>query len=56
LCVKPITAFPSLELFTIPRLPVLLKGFLMLNPNLEKQMLGFQTKGDTSQWKGCFQK
>jgi hypothetical protein len=37
LYVKPIVAFPSLELFTIPWLPVLLKGFMMLSSTLEKQ-------------------
>jgi hypothetical protein len=54
--VKPIAAFPSLELFTIPWLPVLLKGFLMLSPALEKQMFCFKTKDDASQWMGGFQK
>jgi hypothetical protein len=28
----------------------------MLSPALEKQMFSFKTKGDTSQWMGCFQK
>jgi hypothetical protein len=56
LCVKPIAAFPFLELFTIPGLPILLKGFLMLSPSLENQMFCFKTKGDASQWMGCFQK
>jgi hypothetical protein len=44
LCAKPIAAFPSLELFTIPGFPVLLKGFLMLSPALEKQMFCFKQK------------
>jgi hypothetical protein len=28
----------------------------MLSPAIEKQMFCFETKGDASQWKGCFQK
>jgi hypothetical protein len=44
LCAKPIAAFPSLELFTIPWLPVLLKGFLMLSFALEKQMFVLKQK------------
>jgi hypothetical protein len=56
LCAKPIAAFPSLELFTISWLPILLKGFQMLSPAIEKQIFRFETKGDASQWKGCFQK
>jgi hypothetical protein len=42
--VKPIVVFPSLELFTIPWLLVLLKDFLMLSPALEKQMFCFENK------------
>jgi hypothetical protein len=41
---KQIAAFPSLDLFTIPWLPVLLKGFLMLSPALEKQMFCLNQK------------
>jgi hypothetical protein len=26
----------------------------MLSPTLEKQMFCFKTKGDASQWMGCF--
>jgi hypothetical protein len=29
---------------------------MMLSPALEKQMFCFKTKGDASQWMGCFQK
>jgi hypothetical protein len=36
--VKPIAAFPSLELFTLSILPVLLKGFLILSLSLETKM------------------
>jgi hypothetical protein len=46
--VKPIAAFPSLKLFTIPWLPVLLKDFLMLSPAIEKQMFCLKTKGDAA--------
>jgi hypothetical protein len=42
--VKPIVAFPSLELFTIPWLPILSKDFPMLSPALEKQMFCFKQK------------
>jgi hypothetical protein len=42
--VKPIAAFPSLELFTIPWLHILLKGFLMLSPTLEKNVLFLKQK------------
>jgi hypothetical protein len=56
LCAKPIDAFPSLELFTIPCLPILLKDFLMLSPALEKQMFYFKQKGHASSGMGCFQK
>jgi hypothetical protein len=45
LCAKPIAAFPSLELFTISWLPILLKDFQMLSPALEKQMFCFKIKG-----------
>jgi hypothetical protein len=34
---KPIVAFPSLELFTLPWLHVLLKSFLMLSLALENK-------------------
>jgi hypothetical protein len=54
--VKPISAFSSLKLFTIPLLHVLLKGFLMLSSYLQKQMFCFKTEGDASQWMWCFQK
>jgi hypothetical protein len=56
LCAKPIDAFPSLEFFTIPSFPVLLKGFRMVSPALEKQMFCFKQKGDASSGMGCFQK
>jgi hypothetical protein len=38
---KPIDAFPSLELFSITWLPVLLKGFLMLSLALENKKVLF---------------
>jgi hypothetical protein len=54
---KPIAAFPSLELFTLPWLPVLLKSFLLLSLALEnKNVLVF--KKDLKRWvqygMGCF--
>jgi hypothetical protein len=53
---KPIAASPSLELFTIPRLPVLLKGFLMLRLALENKNVLVLTKDDASDGMECFQK
>jgi hypothetical protein len=45
LYVKQLLHFPSLELITIPCLPVLLKGFLMLSLALEdKNVLFLKTK------------
>jgi hypothetical protein len=38
---KPIAAFPSLELFTIPWLPILLKGFMILSLALENKKVLF---------------
>jgi hypothetical protein len=52
---EPIAAFPSLELFTIPWLPVLLKGFLMLSLALENKNVLVLTKDDASDGMGCFQ-
>jgi hypothetical protein len=49
-------AFPSLELFTLPWLPVLLKGFLMLSLALENKNVWVLTKDDASDGMGCFQK
>jgi hypothetical protein len=54
--VKPIVAFPSLELFTLPWLLVLLKDFLMLSLALEKWNVFFLTKDDALDGMGCFQK
>jgi hypothetical protein len=53
---KPIVAFPSLELFTIPWLPVYLKGFLMLSLALENKNVLVLTKDDASDGMRCFQK
>jgi hypothetical protein len=47
---KPIGAFPSLELFTIPWLLVLLKGFLMLSLALENKNVLVLTKDDAMEW------
>jgi hypothetical protein len=44
LCAKPIPAFPSLDLITSPKIPVLQKVFLMLSPALEKQNILFSQK------------
>jgi hypothetical protein len=52
--VKPIVAFPSLELFILPSLSVLLKGFLMLSLALENKNVLFLTKDDASDGLGCF--
>jgi hypothetical protein len=54
--VKPIAAFPSLELFTLPWLPVLLKDFLMISLALENKNVLVLTKDDASDGMGCFQK
>jgi hypothetical protein len=54
--VKPIAAFPSLELFTLPWLSVLLKGFLMLSLALENKNVLVLTKDDASDGMGHFQK
>jgi hypothetical protein len=53
--VKPIAAFPSLDLFTLPWLPILLKGFLMLSLALENKNVFFLTKDDALDGMGCFQ-
>ena len=44
MCAKPIPAFPSLDLITSPKIPVLQKVFLMLSPALEKQNVLFSKK------------
>jgi hypothetical protein len=54
--VKPIATFPSLELFILPWLPVLLKVFMMLSLTLENKNVLFLTKDDASDGMGCFQK
>jgi hypothetical protein len=50
-----IAAFPTLNLITIPWLPVLLKCFLMLSLALENKKT-FKTKDDVSDGMGYFQK
>jgi hypothetical protein len=54
--VKPIAAFPSLELFPLPWIPILLKSFLMLSLALENKNVLILTKDDASNGMGCFQK
>jgi hypothetical protein len=54
--VKPIAAFPSLELFTLPWLTVLLKSFLMLSLALENKNVLVLPKDDALDGMGCFQK
>jgi hypothetical protein len=53
---EPIVAFPSLELFTLPWLPVLLKGFQMLSLALENKSVLVLSKDDVLDGMGCFQK
>jgi hypothetical protein len=53
---KPIAAFLSLELFTSPWVPVLLKGFLMLSLALENKNVLVLTKDDVLDGMGGFQK
>jgi hypothetical protein len=53
---KPIAAFPSLELFTIPWLSILLKSFLMLSLALENKNVLVLTKDDALDGMGSFQK
>jgi hypothetical protein len=54
--VKPIAAFPFLELFTLPWLPDLLKSFMMLSLALENKNVLILTKDNASDGMGCFQK
>jgi hypothetical protein len=54
--IKPIAAFPSLELFTLPWLPVLLKGFLMLSIALENKNDLVLNKRWCFRWNGMFSK
>jgi hypothetical protein len=56
LCVKPVAAFPSLDLITSPYSSVYKKVFLMLSFALEKTKCFVLTKDDASKWVGCFQK